>query len=265
MNQIHQAIKHTHELDFLANRNLTMNRLHPLSKLLSILVYIIFVLSFFKYDVTGILSMAIYVIVLFQISDLSMVNCLYQSRYILFLLSMIGIINLYFDQTIILYVENIPISGGCLSFFVLLFKQIFCLEAVYFLIATTTMEEICCALQQLHIPKILVTTILLIYRYIVLLLQEVNHISVAYHLRAPFHKGIQYQSWGSLVGQLLLRSMDRSLRVYDSMLLRGFNGKFNYDVNDSKRIGSAFLFVCTIFYCILCRIFPLFEWVGRMF
>ena len=50
----------------------------------------------------------------------------------------------------------------------------------------------------------------------------------AYSLRAPGQKGIHFRVWGSLVGMLLLRSMDRSETVYQSMTLRGFQGDFLY-------------------------------------
>ena len=42
----------------------------------------------------------------------------------------------------------------------------------------------------------------------------------AYALRAPGEKGIHFRAWGSLLGQLLLRSVDRAQLVYESMLLR---------------------------------------------
>ena len=67
----------------------------------------------------------------------------------------------------------------------LVVKGVLCFLAVYLLIATTGMERVCAALRQLHVPRVLVTTILLTYRYIVLLLQEGNRISTAYALRAP--------------------------------------------------------------------------------
>ena len=48
----------------------------------------------------------------------------------------------------------------------------------------------------------------------------------AYSLRAPNQKGIHISAWGSFLGQLLLRSMDRAQELYYSMLLRGFRGEF---------------------------------------
>ena len=50
----------------------------------------------------------------------------------------------------------------------------------------------------------------------------------AYSLRAPKQKGIHFKVWGSLSGQLLLRSIDRANEVYESMVLRGYHGEFPY-------------------------------------
>ena len=44
----------------------------------------------------------------------------------------------------------------------------------------------------------------------------------------PRNMGVEFYSkaWGTLVGQWLLRSMDKAEDVYESMLLRGFTGDF---------------------------------------
>ena len=136
----------------------------------------------------------------------------------------------------------------------LLAKGLFCFLAVWVLIASTGMESVCAALQQLHCPRVLTTTILLIYRYIVLLLQEGIRIATAYALRAPGQKGIQFRAWGSLLGQLLLHSIDR-------MQLRGFAGSFP---PGQKKHGGWLFFAVTVFYCAVFRAVPVFELAGRL-
>ena len=51
--------------------------------------------------------------------------------------------------------------------------------------ATTTIEEICRALRQLHLPKTITSLLLLTFRYIGVLLSEVSVMQEAYSLRAP--------------------------------------------------------------------------------
>ena len=85
------------------------------------------------------------------------------------------------------------------------------------------------ALRQLHVPKIIPTLLLLCFRYISLLLEEVSVMITAYQLRAPGQKGIHISAWGSFLGQLLLRSRSwPKNELYDSMCLRGFYGEFYY-------------------------------------
>ena len=87
----------------------------------------------------------------------------------------------------------------------------------------------------------LVTLLLLTYRYAAVLAEEANVMTQAYSLRAPGQKGIHYKAWGSFLGQLLLRSMDRAEELYASMLLRGYRGEFHYaGTRESK--GKDFLY-----------------------
>ena len=110
----------------------------------------------------------------------------------------------------------------------LMMKGIFTLMASFLLVATTGMERICGALRQIHMPKLLTSLLLLTYRYISVLLEEVSVMTTAYQLRAPGQKGIHISSWGSFLGQLILRSMDRAEALYGSMVVRGFHGEFHY-------------------------------------
>ena len=105
-------------------------------------------------------------------------------------------------------------------------------------------------------PDILVTLLLLTYRYIGVMLEEVVIMSEAYSLRAPGQKGIHISAWGSFLGQLLLRSMDRAEGLYHSMLLRGFRGEYYYaDVPKCGVSGMVFTVVC-------CLAFVCARWVN---
>ena len=71
--------------------------------------------------------------------------------------------------------------------------------------------------------------------------------SEAYSLRAPGQKGIHISAWGSFLGQLLLRSMDRAEALYHSMLLRGFRGEYYHaEVPKCGVSGVVFTVVCCL-------------------
>jgi cobalt/nickel transport system permease protein len=79
----------------------------------------------------------------------------------------------------------------------------------------------------LKVPKIFVLQLLLTYRYISVLIEELSRMMRAYTLRAPEQKGIHRSVWGSFAGQLILRTYDRAQRVYTAMSLRGFLGEYH--------------------------------------
>lgn len=228
MNKAEKARAELHAMDELASLNSPMHRLSPLSKLLMTILYIFVTVSFNKYDITGIFVMVLFPIIGYQMSFIPVRTCFYKLRIVMPLVCAVGLFNPFFDKDILLYIGTIGVSGGVISMLTLMMKGVFCLMASFLLIATTPIEEICRAFRQLHFPKMLTSLLLLTYRYISVLLDEVAIMTEAYHLRAPGQKGVHYSAWGSFLGQLLLRSMDRAEALYESMELRGFHGEFYY-------------------------------------
>lgn len=265
MSKINQAIYEIRTIDGMANEDRWVNVIHPLVKLFLTIFYIILVVSFAKYNLTGLLGMVVYPIILFNLGEISMKDALHRLRIVLPMVCIVGIFNPFFDKEIVTVVFGIPCSGGVLSMLTLMVKGILTVLAAYLLIATTTIEKICYALRILHVPKIFVTQILLIYRYITVLLSEANRMMQAYSLRAPGQKGVQFKVWGTLTGQLLLRSMDRADDLYESMCLRGYQGEFYYGEKQKSRWQDwMYLLVWTLVF-LLFRVIPVFELVGNLF
>lgn len=265
MSSINSAVRKVRKLDELAKEDRWVNRIHPLVKFFLTVLYIGLVVSFPKYNLTGLLGMAVYPGLLFGMGEISFRDGLRRMRVVLPLVCVVGIFNPFFDRTIVTYVGGIGISGGVLSMCTLMGKGILTVLASYLLIATTSMEEICYALRLLHVPKLLVTQILLTYRYVSLLLSEASRMTQAYSLRAPGQKGVHFKVWGSMVGGLLLRSMDRAGQVYESMCLRGYQGEFYYG-SGKKFAGkdAVYLVVWTVVF-LLFRFLPVLEWIGNLF
>lgn len=235
MSKMSHVLNEIHYIDMLANREQWINRIHPLVKLIVTFIYIGTTMSIHKYNLVGILLMGVYPIIIFTIGELSFVQSLKKIKLILPFICIVGIFNPFFDKIPLFAIGDITITTGIISMLTLILKGIYAVLASYLLIATTTIEKICYALRLLYVPEILVTQILLTYRYISVLLKEANSMMLAYTLRAPGQKGVHMKVWGPLVGQLLLRSIDRASSVYESMMLRGYHGVFYYtDKNPCK-------------------------------
>ncbi|MGM9528512.1 MAG: cobalt ECF transporter T component CbiQ [Phascolarctobacterium sp.] len=227
MSKIGVAIGEIHNLNTSAQQQGPWQSLHPLAKFLITVGYILLLMSFDKYALMGIASMGVYSLLAFHKGSLSYGTALKRLRFVLPLVAFVGIANPFFDKHVFL-LGSWQISAGYISLFSLLLKSLLALLASYLLIATTTIEQICYALRLLHIPKLLVTQFLLTYRYLTLLLEQADTMAQAYALRAPKQKGVHFKVWGSLAGQLLLRSIDRANNLYASMLLRGYQGEYYY-------------------------------------
>ena len=227
MSKISNAIHEIHHMDTLASKDQWVNRIHPLVKFIITISYIAAVVSFQKYDVIGLAGMVVYPVSVFILSELSFRDSVKRLRLVLPLICFLGILNPFFDKNYVI-IAGVQINAGVLSMITLILKGLFSVLASYLLIAATSIDKLCYAFRMLHIPRAIVTQFMLTYRYITVLLEEVDHITQAYALRAPKQKGIHFKAWGSLTGRLLLRSVDRANQVYESMLLRGYTGDYRY-------------------------------------
>lgn len=228
MNQAERACRELQAMDELAAQDSPVHRISGLVKLLVTVLYIIITVSFSRYDLSGLFFMVLYPVIAYQLAMIPLRTCFHKLRLVMPLVCAVGLLNPLFDRQILLTVGAVGISGGVISMLTLMMKGVFCLMASFLLIATTSIESICGALRRLHCPKILTSLLLLTFRYVSVLLEEVAVMSEAYHLRAPGQRGIHISAWGSFLGQLLLRSMDRATALYESMELRGFHGEFYY-------------------------------------
>lgn len=224
-------------MDAFAAQQSPLHRLSPLAKLIVTVFYIAVTVSFPKYDLTGLVWMVLFPAVGYQLAGIPMRTCFQKLRLVLPLVCAVGIFNPLLDRQPVLWLGALAVSGGVLSMLTLLVKGCLCLLASFLLMATTTIESICHALRQLHVPKLLTNLLLLTFRYISVLLEEVAVMQTAYSLRAPGQKGVRFSAWGSFLGQLLLRSMDRAQALYESMELRGFHGDFPQSAH--RRAGLA--------------------------
>ena len=237
MNKAEKALYELNEVDELAEGNSPVHRFSALCKLLTTVIYILILMSFGKYDLTGVLCMAVYPLIAYPLSRIKITTGLRKMLPVMPLVAFVGIFNPLLDRQLI-QIAGMTVRGGWVSFLVLLVKGILVLLASFLLAATTKMDAIGNALRKLHIPQIMVTMLLLTYRYISLLIEEVAVMTTAYHLRAPNQKGIHISAWGSFFGQLLLRTMDKAKALYLSMELRGYNGEFPLVRTQTDNTGS---------------------------
>ncbi|MBI5450196.1 MAG: cobalt ECF transporter T component CbiQ [Gammaproteobacteria bacterium] len=85
------------------------------------------------------------------------------------------------------------------------------------------------ALQHLKCPKIIVQMLLFTYRYTFVFLEEMERMFVSMRARGFIARtdGRTMKVMGHFVGTLLIRSFERTDRVYKAMLSKGYQGEFH--------------------------------------
>ncbi|MDI6890137.1 MAG: cobalt ECF transporter T component CbiQ [Thermodesulfovibrionales bacterium] len=96
------------------------------------------------------------------------------------------------------------------------------------ILGTSEVFSLAHALVHLKVPDKLVHLFFFFYRYISVLHEEYERLENAMAIRAFKAKTNMhtYRTYAYLVGMLIIRSYDRSQRIYKAMLCRGFKGKF---------------------------------------
>jgi cobalt/nickel transport system permease protein len=251
-------------LDELAEKKTVIHNLNPVVKLLVTIMYLIVVVSYGKYDITGLLPFIFYPVIIFVLSEIPFFPIFKRSLVVLPFILGIGVFNPLFDRVTYVVVSGIHISGGWISFVSLMIKCSLTVLAGLLLITTTSIDKISLALRKLFVPRIFVTQLLLTYRYISVLLDEAGRVMKAYHLRAPMERGVSFKVTGSLLGQMLLRAFDRANRVYNAMVLRGFNGEYNFTKESKLSSGSMIYFILWITFFLIARFFNVPELIGKI-
>jgi cobalt/nickel transport system permease protein len=121
---------------------------------------------------------------------------------------------------------------GLLRFVSILVRSWLSVQMAILLVSVARFPDIVHALEHLRVPSILTTIIAFLYRYLFVLVDEVFRLLRAREARSAAAAGARSGgsvAWrarvaGNMAGQLFLRSYERSDRVYNAMLARGYAG-----------------------------------------
>lgn len=123
-------------------------------------------------------------------------------------------------------------DAGLVRFASIVLRSWLSVQMAILLTATTPFPDLIHALRHLHVPGLIVAIISFMYRYLAVLTDEVGRL-----LRARDARSARLESggggtirWrarvaGNIAGQLFLRSYERSDRIYNAMLSRGYRGQ----------------------------------------
>jgi cobalt/nickel transport system permease protein len=138
----------------------------------------------------------------------------------------------------------------------ILFRAWLAVQAAILLGATTRVPDMFWALEALRLPRPLIATIRFMYRYLFVLADEALRMLRARASRSSKIRGVAKPSmiWqgkvtGSMVGSLFLRSIERSERIYNAMLSRGYDGQMRSLIR--FEMGQMdWTFICSVGLCL---------------
>jgi len=131
------------------------------------------------------------------------------------------------------FIWDITITdAGVLRFVSIVIRSWLSVQMAILLVAAARFPDIVHALEHLRVPSILTTIIAFLYRYLFVLADEVFRLLRARESRSASVAGSRSGgsvAWrarvaGNMAGQLFIRSYERSDRVYNAMLSRGYTG-----------------------------------------
>jgi cobalt/nickel transport system permease protein len=157
-------------------------------------------------------------------------------------------------------------DAGALRFISIMLRAWVSVQAAILLVATTSFPDLIHALEHLRVPRLLVTVIAFLYRYLFVLTDEVLRLTRARQARSASVAGRRFGGtifWrarvaGNMVGQLFLRSYARSDRIYNAMLARGYTGQMR-TLSPHQMSGREWLFIA-----VSLTLLALVQIVGRL-
>lgn len=135
----------------------------------------------------------------------------------------------------------------------LVIKVFACVSIMQSLILSTMPYEIINALRNMHLPKLLVELMNLIYRFIFILIESYMNMQNSAASRLGYRNfKTSMTSFGNIASNILIVSLKKANAYYTAMEARCFDGDLNF-LQDEKRlygknVFTVFLFVLFMFF-----------------
>ncbi len=219
-------------LDQYSNVGSFMNRLDPRIKVVSLLAFIIFVVST---DPAAFRAFALYGLILAVLTALSRIPIGYILKRMLvaapFILMTALFIPFMQGKTVVHAFALGPVTltvtrEGLIIFWNVLAKAFLSLLCAILMTATTGFPELLKALEKLRCPQVVIMVLSFMYRYIFLVQDEFMKMRQAKESRSVGGpQWLHLRALAGMVGMLFIRSYERAEAVYLAMCSRGFGGR----------------------------------------
>ena len=251
-------------LETLSNQKTVVHKLDARIKIITTLVFIIVVLSFNKYDLSGLLPFFIYPAFLLNAGNIPISVILKKIIVLSPFIIIIGIFNPFLDHAELYKIGRMSISGGWISFLSIIIRFLLTVSISFILISITGFYQICFGLNKIGVPAVFSLQLMLMYRYIFLLIEESIRLVRAHNLRA-FDNKIKFRHYIYMISYLLIRTIDRAESIYNAMLARGFDGRLKIITGNKIGFKDIFFLVFWASFFVFFRLYNAGEYLGQFF
>lgn len=203
-----------------------IHRVDPRAKLATFVVFAACVVSFGKYEISPLIPYCFFPAVTIPLARIPVRYLAGKVALLLPFAVLMGIFNPLYDRDVVLVVGGLSITGGMVSFLSILLRFVLTVTAALTLVAVTGFTGICAALERFGAPRAFTTQLLMLYRYLFVLTAEGVRMTRARDLRTISRGGPGLKASSSLIGHLLLRTLNRAQRIHMAMMSRCWQGGF---------------------------------------
>lgn len=212
-------------MDELGRLDTPVHRIDARAKAVVTVAFIGVVMSFPRYALSALTPFLLYPIFLLSLGGIPVRHILKKLLVAAPFALAVGLFNPLLDRRPLAVLGPFAVSGGWASFASILFRFALTVGAALALVACTGMYRLGAGLEKLGVPRVLVVQLLFLYRYLFLVAGEGAKMLRSVEIRSGGRRALRLAVYGSLLGHLLLRSLDRAERVYRAMVSRGFDGR----------------------------------------
>lgn len=212
-------------MDELGRLDTPVHRLDARAKIVVTLAFLGVALSFPSHALSALTPLALYPLALLARGRIPMAPIVRKMLVAAPFALVVGLFNPLLDRAPMLHVGPWVVTSGWISFASIMLRFALTVGAALALVACTGMYRLGAGLERLGLPRIFVTQLLFLYRYLFVISAEGATMRRSVALRAAGARALPLRMYGSLVGHLLLRSLDRADRVHKAMVARGFDGE----------------------------------------
>lgn len=223
--RLERALYRIDALERTTQSSAPLRRIDARAKLLLTVVYLVAMLSLPLGHLAQLMLFFLFPIAAATAGGLNYGQLFRRSLAVLPFVLLIGLFDLLFDREAAFRIGTFAVTRGAVRFLAIGLRGLLSVQAVLALILATGFYDLCRGLQRMGVPSLLTVQLLFVYRYMAVLIEESLALVRARDARSFGRGSYPLRLWGPMVGQLLLRTLDRAERIHRAMLARGFTGR----------------------------------------